>query len=255
MINVVIPMAGGDQMFREADYPFAKPIIEIAGRPLIEHAFDGLRAIPDARFIFIIRKEDDLRFHLRDVLQLMAPGCVVIHAEGETAGAACTALLAIDYLLNDAELLIANADQVLRADLAGVLDDFRARALDAGTIIFDSVHPRWSFVKTDADGQVIEAAEKRPISRNATAGVYYFRRSADFVAAAQASIRKGASVNGRYFVCPTFNELVLNQKRIGVWPIAREDYISLATPQAVEDFDQSLKRERRSATHAVLQAR
>lgn len=246
MINVLIPMAGSDRLFVEAGYPFAKPMVEIDGRPLVEHAFDGLRTIPDARFIFVIRKEDDLRFYLRDVLQLMAPGCVVIRADGETAGAACTALLGIDYLLNGDELLIANADQVLRADLARVLADFRARDLDAGTITFDSVHPRWSFVKTDADGRVIEAAEKRPISRNATAGVYYFRRSADFVAAAQASIRKGASVNGLYFVCPTFNELILNQKRIGIWPIAREDYISLATPQAVEEYDQSLRRERRS---------
>jgi len=246
MINVLIPMAGGDRLFREAGHPFAKPMVEIAGRALIEHAFDGLQAIPDARFIFVIRKDDDLRFYLRDVLQLMAPGCVVIRADGDTAGAACTALLGIDHLLNGDELLIANADQVLRTDLAAVLDDFRARGLDGGTITFDSVHPRWSFVKTDAEGMVVEAAEKRPISRNATAGFYYFRRAADFVAAAQASIRKGASVNGLYFVCPTFNEMILSQKRIGIWPIARDEYISLATPQAVEEYEQNLRNAKRS---------
>jgi len=246
MINVLIPMAGGDRLFREAGYPFNKPMVEIAGRALVEHAFDGLRDIPDARFIFVIRKEDDLRFYLRDVLHLMAPGCVVIRVDGETAGAACTALLGIEYLLDDDELLIANADQVLRADLAKVIDDFRARGLDGGTITFDSVHPRWSFVKTDAEGLVIEAAEKRPISRNATAGIYYFRRSTDFVNAAQASIRKGASVNGLYFVCPCFNEMILQQKRIGIWPIGRDDYISLATPQAVEEYDQSLRNAKRS---------
>lgn len=241
MINVLIPMAGGDKLFREAGFPFAKPMAEIAGRALVEHAFDGLSDIPDARFIFIIRKQDDQRFYLRDVLGLMAPGCVVISAEGETAGAACTALLGIDHLLGDDELLIANGDQVLKADLAAIIDEFRDRDLDGGTITFDSVHPRWSFVKTDDSGFVIEAAEKRPISRNATAGVYYFRRSKDFVDAAQASILKGASVNGLYFVCPCLNEMILAQKRIGIWQIARDDYISLATPQAVEDYDQYLR--------------
>lgn len=241
MINVLIPMAGGDKLFREAGYPFAKPMVEIAGRSLVEHAFDGLREIPDARFIFIIRKEDDQRFYMRDVLELMVPGCVVIRADGDTAGAACTALLGIDYLLGDDELLIANADQVITADLAAVIDGFRAAGLDGGTITFESVHPRWSFVKTDENGLVIEAAEKRPISRHATAGVYYFRRSKDYVAAAQAMIAKGASVNGLYFVCPCFNEMILDQKRIGIWPIARDDYISLATPQAVEEYDQNLR--------------
>lgn len=246
MINVLIPMAGGDQLFREAGYPFAKPIIEIAGRPLIEHAFDGLHAIPDTRFVFVIRKEDDQRFYLRDVLQLMAPGSVVIRADGETAGAACSALLAIEHLVNDDELLIANSDQVLDIDLCGVLKDFRDRGLDGGVVTFDSVHPRWSFVKTDADGLVVEAAEKRPISRNATAGFYYFRRAKDFVSAAQDSIRKGASVNGLYFVCPCLNEMVLQQKRIGIHHIERDRYISLATPQAVEEYDQTLRSKKRN---------
>lgn len=240
MINVLVPMGGDDALFREHGHPFAKPVVEIAGRPLVEHAFDGLATIPGARFIFVIRKEDDLRFYLRDVLQLMAPGAVVIRADGETAGAACTALLAIEHIDSDEELLIANGDQVLRTDLGAALDGFRGRDLDGGTLVFDSVHPRWSFVRTDAEGLVVEAAEKRPVSRNATAGVYYFRRGRDFVEAAKNTIRKGASVNGRYFVCPTFNEMVLAQKRIGVQRIRRGDYISLATPQAVEDYEQAL---------------
>ena len=53
--------------------------------------------------------------------------------------------------------------------------------MDGGVIVFDSVHPRWSFVRVDKAGFVIETAEKRPISRLATAGFYYFRRGADFV--------------------------------------------------------------------------
>jgi len=53
---------------------------------------------------------------------------------------------------------------------------FRRQELDAGTIVFDSVHPRWSFVKTNEKGLVIEAAEKRPPSRNATAGFYHFNK-------------------------------------------------------------------------------
>ncbi|MDU9005540.1 glycosyltransferase family 2 protein [Sedimentitalea todarodis] len=239
-MKIVIPMAGSDERFKQHGFPFAKPVVEIDGRPLIEHALDCLRMAPEADFTFVIRKEDDLRFHLRDVLRLLAPDCTIITADGETAGAACTVMLAVEQIDNDEELLIANGDQILGFDLNAVVADFRARGLDAGTVVFDSVHPRWSFVKTDAQGQVIETAEKRPISRNATAGIYYFKKGSDFIAATKAMIMKGASVNGGYFVCPAFNELILKQKKIAVHEVERDQYISLATPQAVEEYEQVL---------------
>jgi len=239
-MTVLMPLAGKDEHFQRHGFTFAKPLVEIAGRPLAEHSWSCMLPLRPCRFVFVIRKEDDLRFHLGDMLMLLDPDAKVMRAEGPTAGAACTALLAVQHIANDDELVIANGDQVLNADVRQVVDDFRARQLDAGTIVFDSVHPRWSFVKLGADGLVVEAAEKRPLSRHATAGFYWFRCGRDFVEAAQAMIRKGASVNGAFFVCPTFNELILAGKRIGVFEIPRERFVSLATPQAIDDYEQRL---------------
>ncbi|MFN3685280.1 glycosyltransferase family 2 protein [Salinarimonas sp.] len=245
-MRIVVPMAGGDAAFVARGFPWAKPLIEIDGRPLVEHAYEPLRALGAAGPVFVIRKDDDLRFHLGDVLRLLAPDATVLHAAGETAGAACTVLLAIEHIDLQGELLIANADQVLDFDLGAAIASFRERGLDAGTIVFDSIHPRWSYVRLDADGLVVEAAEKRPISRSATAGVYWFARGADFVAAAQAMIRKGGAHRDGYFVCPAFNEMILAGRRIGVVEVARERYVSLATPQAVEDYVETLKERRRT---------
>ncbi len=244
-MKILIPLAGRDEVFRNHGFLFAKPLVEIDGRTLIEHAFDCIKTTGDAKYVFVIRKEDDLRFHLRDVLRLLAPDAAIIRADGDTAGAACTALLAIDEINDDDELVIANSDQVIDTNLGEAIAAFRRQELDAGTIVFDSVHPRWSFVKTNEKGLVIEAAEKRPLSRNATAGFYYFRRASDFIKAAQRMILKGAAINGGYFVCPTFNELILDQKRVGIYRIDRDRYISLATPQAVEDYEQTLAARKR----------
>jgi hypothetical protein len=102
------------------------------------------------------------------------------------------------------------------------------------------VHPRWSFVRCSEDGLVVETAEKRPISNLATAGCYYFARSRDFVIAAQSMIRNGASVNDAFYICPVYNELVLQNMKIGVHKIVREQYASLATPQNVESYQARL---------------
>lgn len=245
-MNVLMPLAGKDEQFQRHGFTFAKPLVEVAGRPLAEHAWSCLLPLRPCRFVFVIRKEDDQRFHLGDMLTLLDQDAKVVRAEAPTAGAACTALLAVQHIANEDELVIANGDQVLHADVRRAVDEFRGRGLDAGTIVFDSVHPRWSFVKLGPDGLVIEAAEKRPVSRHATAGFYWFRRGQDFVAAAQAMIRKGAAVNGAFFVCPTFNELILAGKRIGVFEIARDQYVSLATPQAIDDYEQRLTSRKRN---------
>lgn len=240
-MNILMPLGGSNELFQKHGFAFAKPLVEIDGRPLVEHAWSCLEGLQPRQMIFVVRKEDDVRFHLGDMLTLLDPGARVVRSEGETAGAACTALLAIEHIDNDEELVIANGDQVFTTGVGAAVADFRARGLDAGTIVFDSVHPRWSFVKVGEDGLVVEAAEKRPLSRLATAGFYWFRRGSDFVQAAQAMIRKGASVNGAFFVCPSFNELILRSRRIGVFHIDREQYVSLATPQAIDDYEQQIQ--------------
>ena len=107
-----------------------------------------------------------------------------------------------------------------------------------------AVHPRWSYVRCDEDGLVVEAAEKRPISRLATAGAYWYRRGSDFVEAVMAMIRKDASVEGRFYVCPAFNELILRGLRIGTRHIDRAQYFSLATPRSVATYEELLARTR-----------
>jgi dTDP-glucose pyrophosphorylase len=107
--------------------------------------------------------------------------------------------------------------------------------------VFDSVHPRWSYVRLDEHGYVIEAAEKRPISRYATAGVYYFRQGKAFVQAAMEMIKKDANTGGVFYICPTFNELILEQAKIGVYKISRDVYFSIATPEGVQVYEEYLK--------------
>ena len=102
---VVVPMAGGDDAFKERGYSFCKPLIEVRGKPLAEHVWNSLKSLKADRHTFIIRKEDARRFHLDEVLRLMDPAAAVVQSDGATAGAACTALLAIEHIRADDELV------------------------------------------------------------------------------------------------------------------------------------------------------
>jgi hypothetical protein len=121
-----------------------------------------------------------------------------------------------------------------------VLADFRARQLDAGVLTFSSVHPRYSYVRVDGGGMVTEAAEKNPISRNATVGFYWFSQGRRFVEAVKKMIRKDAAVNGVFYICPALNELILEQARIGTRMISADHYHPLKTERQLEQFETTL---------------
>ena len=237
MINILIPLAGKNQYFSETDYPFPKPLIEFNGKTMIEHIIDNFSSIQkEKQFIFIVNSEDCKKYHLDNVLNILTNHtCKIIKLDNETKGAACSAMMAVAYIDNDTPLIISNADQLFDICLDEVILNFDNN--DAGVITFESIHPRWSYVRLDSENKVTETAEKRPISKSAIAGFYYFKNGKDFVSSSSKMIKKDASVNGLYYVSPVLNEMVLENKTINIFKIENEKYHTFYTPQKIKEYE------------------
>ena len=136
---------------------------------------------------------------------------------------------------------IANGDQIIDERLGDIVKQLD-KNYDAGVLSFETVHPRWSYVRLDEKGLITEAAEKRPLSNNAIAGFYYFKKGRDFVRAAMSSIKKDSNVNGIYYIAPTLNELVLEGKRLGVYKIDKTKYHTLYSPQKIQEYEKTVAR-------------
>lgn len=236
-MNILVPMAGKSQFFSDSDYPFPLPLLEIGGLTMIERVLENLAtASADVNFIFVLNQEDCRRYYLDRTLNIITGGrCHIVKLEGETRGSACSALMAIDFVNNNTPLLIANSDQLIDLPLMTVL--LPLLQADAGVVTFESVHPRWSYVKLDDDGWVVEVAEKRPLSKNAIAGLYFFQQGQYFVEAAMQMIRKDESVNGSFFVAPVLNQLVLQGRKIATSKIANDQYHTFYMPQKIADYE------------------
>ena len=232
-------MSGSGQSFKEAGYTYPKNLIEVRGVPLVQRVLEHLASLDKfgARYLCVLPHDENAKYYTGSVVHLINPAAVIVEVNQATSGAACSALLAVEYINSDSPLLIVNGDQLIDSDLATIIGDFQSRQLDGGIVVFEDLHPRWSFVKCNEAGLVIEVAEKRPISKFATAGFYYFSRGSDFVTAATEMIKKDAQVNGLFYVCQTYNELILQQQRIGVYQIPRKAYHSLATPTDTQAYN------------------
>lgn len=244
MLNIVIPLGAQSIYFESSDHPFPKPLVEIDGKPMIQHVIDNLSTIrEEKRFIFILRADDCTKYHLDSTVRLLAgEDSVIIRLFKATKGAACSVMLAIDHIGNEAPLLVVNGDQIFDEDLNAHLAAWRALGADAGCLTFDSVHPRWSYVRLEGRDDIVETAEKHPISRNAIAGFYYFARGADFIEAARRSIRKDASVDGAYYVAPVLNELILMNRRVKALRLEEGGYHTFYTPRKIEEYEARSRR-------------
>ena len=123
-----------------------------------------------------------------------------------------------------------------RVSVKDLLKNLGSGDYSAGTVIFKSVHPRWSYVKLDSKKNVVEAAEKVPISNNATAGTYFFKSGKDFVNYTKKMIMKDANTDGAFFICPVFNEMILDGRQIVTTEIEPHNYHSLMSPSLIEEY-------------------
>ncbi|GGP25439.1 glycosyltransferase family 2 protein [Silvimonas amylolytica] len=242
-MNVLILAAGNSGVdMHDGAYPLC--LTELEGVPLIERLILGCSAISNAQFIVALRGQDIRRYHLDNIVTLLSPEATILRVAEDTRGAACTALLAASEIDNDEELLILNGNELIDINPLEVIAGFREAHYGAGTITFQSVHPRYSYVRLDETGLVVEAAEKNPISRHATAGFYWFAKGNDFVRAVQNMIRKDASVNGLFYICPALNELILEQVAIGVKHIEAKQYHPLKTERQLQQFEAAIDHRR-----------
>jgi HAD superfamily hydrolase (TIGR01509 family) len=237
-LNVLIPMAGAGSRFEQAGYTFPKPLIDVRNKPMIQVVVENLNI--DANYIYIVQKKHREKYNLDTLLNLITPGCKIVEVDGLTEGAACTALLAKEYINMDTPLFFANSDQFVEWDSNEFMYKMQETNADGGIVTFKATHPKWSFAKINSyTGLVEEVAEKNPISDNATVGYYFWKHGSDFVKYAEQMIEKNIRVNNEFYVCPVFNQAIEDGKEIRTFNV--EGMWGLGTPEDLKYYLENYK--------------
>ncbi|MBS0910317.1 sugar phosphate nucleotidyltransferase [Tatumella sp. JGM118] len=243
MITVITSLGGQSLYEMSSEFSYPKILNEINNKTLFEYSQEIISHLPaDVRRIFLLPKDKDDEYQLSPMISVASHGRgEILHIQGDTGGAVCSCLLAIDKIDPEDEVIVISADQYIRADLTEIIDHFRSQSADAGVLTFTSLHPKWAFIRKQADGRITEVAEKRTISREAIAGFYYFRKGHFFMQAAQRCILKGATVNGQYYLSGCLNEMILENKKIIGWPLEEGSYHNFYDNHAIKAFASSFR--------------
>lgn len=237
MLKIIIPLAGSSEIFEKAGYIYPKPLIEIKGIPMIQRVTDSVKTLNNHyKIIFIVKEEDTLKYHLDNTLKLLEPNCEIVKIKNLTKGGLCSVLMAIDKIDKDDSMLILNSDQIIEEDLFRINNYWNDNDSDVGVVTFKSVHPRWSYVLTDGR-EIIQTAEKNPISNKAIAGYYYFKSAELFFDCAFKTILNDVQIEGLFFVSPVINEYVLRNKKVNYYEIENTLFHSFYSPKLIAEFE------------------
>lgn len=228
-LNVLIPMAGAGSRFAQQGYKLPKPLIDVNGKPMIQTVVENLNI--KANYIFVVQQKHFEQYYLGTILPLIAPGCTIVQTNGLTEGAACTTLLAKEFINNDKHLLIANSDQFVEWDSSEFLWHALSNNVDGSILTFEATGNKWSYLKEE-NGLVTEVAEKKEISNIATVGIYYYNKGSEYVKYTEQMIENKDKINNEYYVCPVYNYYIKDSKKIKhfacekLWGIGTpEDYL------------------------------
>jgi len=233
-------MAGRGSRFQKEGYTLPKPLIPVLGKPMIQVVINNLRPKVAHRFIFICLQEHLEKYQVAEKLKAWAgAGTEIVTVDQVTEGAACTVLLAKEFINNDEPLMIANSDQWVDTDINDYLETMNHENADGLIMTMWANDPKWSFVRFNEKHEIIEVVEKEVVSNEATVGIYNYKHGKDFVRAAEQMIAKNYRVNGEFYVAPVYNELIREGKKIIIYNIGKEadGMYGLGTPSDLKLFE------------------
>lgn len=238
MINIVVPLAGSGKSYTQAGYSMPKSLVDVSGKPMIEQVIKNLTPKQPHQFIFIMIKEQYEKFPQYNQIfsSTTNNNFKIITVEKAPQGAACSVLTAIDFINNNNPLIVANGDQIIDEKIDEFIINARKSNASGYIMTFEASHPKWSFVRLNKNKEVIETAEKKVISNHATVGIYYFKQGKMFVSAALSMIEKNIRFNNEFYVCPSYNELILQGEKILSWDINRKRMHTMGTAEDLAKY-------------------
>ena len=245
-MQIIIPMSGLGQRFVEAGYSDPKPLIEVDGKPIIEHVVNLFPGETD--ITFICNDKHVKETNMTNTLNTICPqGKIYEVPVAGREGPVHAVSLIYDKIADDKEVIISYCDYGTYWNYSEFLNDTRARNADGAVACYKGFHPHmlgtdnYAFLKETEEGsQWMEAIqEKQPftndrMSEYASNGTYYFKSGAIMKKYFSLLMEKKMKVKNEYYVSMVYNLLVNDNLSVNIFEI--EYMLQWGTPHDLEMY-------------------
>ncbi len=200
-MDIILPVAGFGTRLRPQTWSKPKPLVGVAGKPMLAHVLDRLMPLDPGQLVFVTGfLGDQIEAWVRANYEVPAAFVEQPEMLGQT-----DAIVRTRHLIHGDALTIF-PDMVFEADfsvLAGTAAD---------VVIFTKEvdDPSAYGIAIKEGERVVKLVEKPqdPVSKEALAGIYYFKRTADLYAAIDEQMRRGIKLKNEYFLADAVQLMV-----------------------------------------------
>ncbi len=243
-MKAIIPLAGKGTRLRPHTHHTPKPLLKVAGKPVLSYILDDLKSVGIEELVLIVG-------HLREEIEAwmaaeypeLRPHYVLQEVQDGTAGA-----VALAEPFVDDEVLIVFADAVLEVDYGLV------RTLDpayGGVIWAKEVedYQRFGVIVTNGDGTMKTIVEKpsEPISRLANIGLYYIKNHELLFEGIHHTLNAPPGPSGEFYLTDAFQYMVDHGSKLLTAPV--EGWWDAGKPETLLETNQHLVETRRGGIH------
>jgi glucose-1-phosphate thymidylyltransferase len=209
-MKVIIPLAGKGTRLRPHTHITPKPMLKIAGKPVIDYVMEDLERLGNVEQVVYITG------HLKDKVEAYArkkyPFPSVFVEQKVQDGTAGAVALAKPYI--DQPVFVIFVDTIFDADLSVVKNS------DADGIIWVKTvedYQRFGVVVTDADGNMTKIVEKptTPVSKRANIGLYYIKNWKLLMEGVDWTLQQPKN-KGEYYLTDAFQYMIDHGAKIQV---------------------------------------
>lgn len=232
-------MAGRGSRFSKANFKDPKPLIEVNSKPMIQLVIENLTPKVPHKFIFIVQKEHSEKYNLNSLLSKLTINPIIKEIDFITKGAASTVLEAEEYINNDEPLMIANSDQWIDIKIDDYLNSWNKTKNSGFIMTMKAEDPKWSYIKFEENGKIIDVVEKDVVSNEATVGIYNFNQGKLFCNYAKEMIKRKDTSKGEYYVAPVYKYLIRDDHKVEIYNIENDGsgrMYGLGTPDDLNIF-------------------
>jgi len=221
-MKIVIPLAGYGKRLRPHTFTKPKPLVNVAGKPVLGHVLDMFEKLDGVdEIIFIVG-------HLGEQIEAYVaqhyPHIKASYFEQKELNGQSTAIyLARERLsgANAAPMLMVFVDTIIETDLA----QLKTETADAVTWVKEVEDPRrFGVAKVGVDGYVTGLIEKPKEKDNnlVVVGFYYFKDSGQLIDAIQEQVEGNVRTQNEYFLADAVNLMIkrglrMKVQKVDVW--------------------------------------
>ncbi len=214
-MKVIIPLAGKGTRLRPHTHTVPKPMLKVAGKPVMDYVLDDVRELGDVSEVIYItgHLKEAVEAHARSRYSDLPASFIEQRVQDGTAGAVALAKARVEE-----PVLIMFVDTIFDTDLSVI-----KTSTDDGIIWTKEVedYQRFGVVVTDANGHMTQIIEKpkTPVSKRANIGLYFIRNWRLLFEGID-HVLKAPKNQGEYYLTDAFQYMIDHGAKLQVIDVA-----------------------------------